>query len=197
MEIQFEKYVDGLVPAIVQDSTSGRVLMLGFMNKSAFEKTIETRRVTFFSRSRQELWTKGETSGNFLDVESTFIDCDSDTILIKARPHGPTCHNGTDTCFGEDNRPFDFLYELEATIRDRKVSLQPGSYTAELFGKGIEKIAQKVGEEAVETVIESIGDNKDRLKEECADLIFHLLVLLAEKEVRLSEVVDTLKNRAR
>ena len=197
MEIQFEKYADGLVPAIVQDAISGRVLMLGFMNKPAFERTIETKRVTFFSRSRQELWTKGETSGNFLDVESTFVDCDSDTILIKARPHGPTCHNGTDTCFGEENGSPDFLYQLEATIRDRKISSPSDSYTAKLFGKGIEKIAQKVGEEAVETVIESLGDDRERLKEECADLIFHLLVLLAEKDVKLSEVVDTLKNRAR
>jgi phosphoribosyl-ATP pyrophosphohydrolase/phosphoribosyl-AMP cyclohydrolase len=197
MDIRFEKYSDGLVPAIVQDSSTGTVLMLGFMNEEAMRKTVDTGKVTFFSRSKQRLWTKGETSGNFLELESLSIDCDSDTILVKAHPVGPVCHDGTDTCFGEENRRKGFLYELEDTIKARKVDPRPDSYTSQLFSEGVGKISQKVGEEAIETVIEAMGDDKDRLKNESADLLYHLLVLLVEKEVPLSQVVDTLKKRAK
>lgn len=197
MDIRFEKYSDGLVPAIAQDSVTGKVLMLGFMDAEALKQTLETQKVTFFSRSKQRLWTKGETSGNVLHLVAASLDCDSDTILLKVRPTGPTCHTGQDTCFGEDNASLDFLYELEATITARKTSPQSGSYTSQLFGEGIGKIAQKVGEEAVETVIEATKGDAARLKEETADLIFHLLVLLAEKEVPLSEVVAILKARSK
>jgi phosphoribosyl-ATP pyrophosphohydrolase/phosphoribosyl-AMP cyclohydrolase len=172
-------------------------LMLGFMNEEAMRKTVDTGKVTFFSRSKQRLWTKGETSGNFLQLESFSIDCDSDTILVKVNPVGPVCHDGTDTCFGETNRGLDFLYELEETIRARKADPRSDSYTSRLFSEGVGKIAQKVGEEAVETVIEAMGEDKDRLKNESADLLYHLLVLLTEKKVSLSQVVETLKKRVK
>jgi phosphoribosyl-ATP pyrophosphohydrolase/phosphoribosyl-AMP cyclohydrolase len=197
MRIDFEKYADGLVPAIVQDAKTQKVLMLGFMNREAFEKTKGSNLVTFFSRSRQKLWTKGETSGNYLDVKEILLDCDWDTILIKANPAGAICHTGADTCFGEQNEADNFLFELEKTIRDRKANPSDASYTTKLFQKGINKIAQKVGEEAVELVIEAKDDNAESFKNEAADLLYHLLVLFAEKEVELKDVLETLRKRKR
>jgi len=205
MKIDFEKYADGLVPAIVQDFETGKVLMLGFMNAEAFELTEKTQIVTFFSRSRHKLWTKGETSGNFLSVREILIDCDEDTILIKANPAGAVCHTGADTCFGEENsgakrqnsEENDFLFELEKVIKNRKENPSENSYTAKLFAKGINKIAQKVGEEAVELVIEAKDDNAELFKAEAADLLYHFLVLLVEKNIPLADVAETLKQRKR
>ena len=191
----FAKMHDGLIPAVVQDAETGVVLMLGFMNAEALAQTQSTGLVTFFSRSRQALWTKGESSGNVLQISEMKIDCDQDTLLIKARPAGPVCHTGDDTCWGEINRSPEFLKELESAIRDRRSATPESSYTARLFREGIPKIAQKVGEEAVETVIEALGDNRDRLLNESADLLYHLLVLLAAKEVRLEEVEAVLRSR--
>lgn len=195
MDIQFEKYGDGLVPAIVQDAVTGSVLMLGFMNEEALGKTRQTGKVTFFSRSKQRLWTKGETSGNFLLLESMVVDCDLDTLLLKVRPTGPVCHSGSTTCFGEDKGSIGFLVRLEEIIKNRKSAPQPESYTSRLFEEGVGKIAQKVGEEAVETVIEAMGSDREKLKSESADLLYHLLVLLAEKDVPFSEIVETLEKR--
>ena len=195
MDIRFEKYSDGLVPAIVQDAVTGNVLMLGFMNEEALGKTRQTGKVTFFSRSKQRLWTKGETSGNFLLLESMVVDCDSDTLLLKVRPTGPICHTGRPTCFGEEKGSIGFLVRLEEIIKNRKSSPQPESYTSRLFKEGVGKIAQKVGEEAVETVIEAMGSDREKLKSESADLLYHLLVLLAEKDVPFSEIVETLEKR--
>lgn len=197
MKIDFEKYADGLVPAIVQDAETRVVLMLGFMNAESFELTKKSGKVTFFSRSRQKLWTKGETSGNFLEVREIFIDCDADTILIKAKPAGAVCHTGADTCFSEKNESENFLFELEKIILDRKSNPSEISYTSKLFSKGINKIAQKVGEEAVELVIEAKDDDCELFKSEAADLLFHLLILLAAKNVSLDEVLETLRNRKR
>ncbi len=197
MKIDFEKYADGLVPAIVQDAATRKVLMLGFMNAEAFERTQKIGKVTFFSRSRQKLWTKGETSGNFLDVKEIALDCDADTILIKVVPVGAVCHTGADTCFGEKNESDNFLFELEKTIVNRRDNPNDKSYTSSLFKKGINKIAQKVGEEAVELLIEAKDDNRDLFKAEAADLLYHLLVLLAAKEVSLSEVAEVLEKRRR
>jgi phosphoribosyl-AMP cyclohydrolase / phosphoribosyl-ATP pyrophosphohydrolase len=197
MKIDFEKYADGLVPAVIQDAETQKVLMLGFMNAEAFEQTEKTGKVTFFSRSRQRLWTKGETSGNFLNVKEILIDCDADTILIKAYPVGAVCHTGADTCFNEKNASDDFLFELEKIIRDRKDNLPETSYTAKLFSKGINKIAQKVGEEAVELIIEAKDENDELFKAEAADLLYHLLVLFAEKNVELKEILEALKQRKR
>ncbi len=191
----FAKMPDGLVPAVVQDDRTGAVLMLGYMNQEALEKTLETGLVTFFSRSKQRLWTKGETSGNTLRLRDIRLDCDQDAILLKAEPAGPVCHTGDDTCWGERNQAVYFLPVLENIIWERKNAAPENSYTAKLFASGIPKIAQKVGEEAVETVIESLGENRERLLNESADLLYHLLVLLAAKEVRLEEVEDVLKNR--
>lgn len=195
MNLNFEKYPDGLLPAIVQDAATRVVLMLGFMNREAFEKTKSENRVTFFSRSRQKLWTKGETSGNLLDVVEIRVDCDADTILIKATPRGPVCHTGTQTCFDELNESADFLFDLERVIKNRQANPDSGSYTSKLFGKGINKIAQKVGEEAVEVIIEAKDDDDELFKNESADLLYHLLVLLAAKNVALGDVLDTLKSR--
>ncbi len=195
MKINFEKYADGLVPAIVQDAETRQVLMLGFMNEQAFEQTQRSGKATFFSRSRQTLWTKGETSGNFLEVQKILIDCDSDTILIKANPAGAVCHMGADTCFDEKNGSENFLFELEKIISDRKKNPQADSYTSKLFAKGINKIAQKVGEEAVELVIEAKDDDPKLFKAEAADLLYHLLVLFAEKNIALTDVLETLKHR--
>lgn len=195
MNINFDKYADGLVPAIVQDEATRVVLMLGFMNREAFEMTKTDGRVTFFSRSREQLWTKGETSGNFLDVVEILADCDADTILIKAKPHGPVCHTGASTCFEETNEHADYLSALEAVIKDRKANPESGSYTSKLFAKGINKIAQKVGEEAVELVIEAKDDDEELFRNEAADLLYHLLVLLAAKNVALGDVLATLKSR--
>jgi len=197
MKIDFEKG-NGLVPAIVQDAQTGKVLMLGYMNRVAYEKTRETKRVTFFSRSRQKLWTKGETSGNFLHLSEIRVDCDGDTLLVKARPEGPTCHTGADTCFDETNASAQpFLWQLEKVIADRKAQPSTESYTCQLFEKGIKKIAQKVGEEATEVVIDAVADDVPRLKEEVADLLYHLLVLLAEKDVSLDEITEVLEKRHR
>ncbi len=195
LKIDFEKSADGLVPAIVQDAQTNKVLMLGYMNSEAFEKTGETQKVTFFSRSRQTLWTKGETSGNFLHVKEIFIDCDADTILIKAVPTGAVCHSGADTCFDEKNEAENFLFELEIIIKERKENPAEKSYTSKLFAKGINKIAQKVGEEAVELIIEAKDDNPELFKAEAADLLYHLLVLFAEKDIELKVVLETLKKR--
>ena len=196
MKIDFQKYADGLVPAIVQDSNTRRVLMLGFMDRSSFDQTQSTGKVTFFSRSRQMLWTKGETSGSYLLVENILVDCDSDTILIKATASGPVCHSGADTCFGEKNEPADFLFRLEQVIIDRKVSPTDASYTSKLFSKGLNRIAQKVGEEAVELVIASKDPDDRQFKAETADLLFHLLVLSAERNIELKDILETLKARA-
>jgi phosphoribosyl-AMP cyclohydrolase / phosphoribosyl-ATP pyrophosphohydrolase len=195
MNLQFEKYADRLTPAIVQDAATGRVLMLGFMNEGAVEATRKTGRVTFYSRSKGRLWTKGETSGNHLEVVSVTPDCDSDTLLIKAKPHGPVCHTGADTCFAEVNNAVDFLAKLESIIASRRTAPVADSYVAKLFEKGLNKIAQKVGEEAVETVIAAKDDDTEAFKSEAADLVFHLLVLLNAKDVALDEVVDVLRDR--
>ncbi len=186
----------GLLPAIVQDVLTGQVLMLGYMNEASYQKTIETNQVTFFSRSRNELWTKGETSGNYLHLKDIKVDCDNDTLLIKAEPKGPTCHEGTDTCWSEENKEdFGFLHFLEDLIQDRKANPVEGSYTNHLFNKGLNKIAQKVGEEAVEIVIEAKDNNDDLFKGEAADLLFHFLILLVEKNIPLNDVIDVLKKR--
>ena len=196
MKIDFEK-MGGLVPAIIQDATTKNVLMLGFMNEEAYQKTIETRHVTFWSRTRQTLWTKGETSGHFLNLVSMQIDCDNDTLLVKAHPIGPTCHTGTDTCWGEENdmNPLLFLTELQDFINKRKEEMPEGSYTTKLFRDGVNKIAQKVGEEALETVIEATNGKKDHLIYEASDLLYHLLVLLTEKGLRIEEVAAELQKR--
>lgn len=193
--IDFKKYADGLVPAVIQDYDTHKVLMLGFMNEEAFIKTEETGKVTFYSRSKKRLWTKGEESGNFLIVKSVAVDCDKDTLLIKAHPMGPTCHTGADTCWSERNHKDDFLYYLEDIIDLRKQSSPDESYVAKLFGKGINKIAQKVGEEAVELVIEAKDDNEGLFLNEGADLLFHYLILLNAKGYKLRDIVDVLKKR--
>ncbi len=194
MKPDFLKYSDGLVPAIVQDDASNKVLMLGFMNEEAFVQTKETGKVTFFSRSKQRLWTKGETSGNFLLLKEMLVDCDNDTLLVKAQPTGPVCHTGADTCFNETN-PFFSLQKLEEIIGERKNKPSDNSYTSSLFAKGINKIAQKVGEEAVEMVIESKDDNGEKFLNEAADLLFHYLVLLQAKNYQLNDVVNKLAER--
>lgn len=197
MNIDFNKNTDGLVPAIIQDAQTKNVLMLGYMNQEAFDKTQETGKVTFFSRSKRRLWTKGEESGNFLNLVDLKVDCDNDTLLIKANPVGPTCHKGTDTCWREENtESYGFLSKLEAVIEDRRTSADvSSSYVAKLFEKGINKVAQKVGEEAVEVVIEAKDNNDDLFLNESADLLFHYLMLLQAKDYRLSDVVDVLKSR--
>ena len=194
MKPDFLKYEDGLVPAIVQDAISKKVLMLGFMNEDAFAKTEAERKVTFFSRSKQRLWTKGETSKNFLLVKEIISDCDNDTLLIKASPTGPVCHTGNDTCFNENNSSFS-LEKLESVITDRKNNPSASSYTSSLFSKGINKIAQKVGEEAVELVIESKDENKEKFLSEAADLLYHYLVLLQAKNYKLEDVTNILAQR--
>ncbi|WP_373493724.1 bifunctional phosphoribosyl-AMP cyclohydrolase/phosphoribosyl-ATP diphosphatase HisIE [Aquiflexum sp.] len=195
LKIDFEK-VNGLVPAIIQDVDTNVVLMLGYMNQEALDKTLETKQVTFFSRTKQRLWTKGETSGNFMLVQDITVDCDNDTLLIKAKPIGPVCHTGDDTCFGDTNHSKTmFIDHLRSIIKDRKNNPSDQSYTASLFAKGINKIAQKVGEEAVEIVIEAKDDNKDLFMGEAADLLFHYLVLLEAKGYELDEVMDVLIER--
>lgn len=195
MQANFSKYADGLVPAIIQDARTDKVLMLGFMSEDSLEVTKATGMVTFFSRSRQELWTKGSTSGNFLKVVDIKLDCDSDTFLIKAKPNGPACHTGNDTCFGESNTKNDFLFELEEIISERRNSGDENSYTAKLFASGLNRIAQKVGEEAVEVVIAAKDDDRDSFIGEVADLVFHLLVLASYKGVSLTDINDTLVTR--
>lgn len=188
--------MNGLVPAIIQDARTLRVLMLGFMNEEAFEKTKKIGQVTFYSRTRERLWTKGEESGNSLDVVEIIEDCDSDTLLIKVNPRGPVCHTGSDTCFDESNQgDLEFLRYLQDLVHTRKKDMPEGSYTTTLFKKGINKIAQKVGEEAVELVIEAKDNNDDLFLNESADLIFHLLVLLTEKGFDLKDVIKVLQER--
>ena len=186
----------GLVPAIIQDANTLKVLMLGYMNEEAYTKTLAENRVTFFSRSKNRLWTKGETSENYLDVISIAVDCDQDTLLIQAKPTGPTCHTGSDTCFNESNADnAAWLDHLKHIIRSRKNASADTSYTASLFQKGTHKVAQKVGEEAVELVIEALMNNDELFKGEAADLIFHLLVLLEDRGIGLEEIVKTLQAR--
>ena len=196
MKIDFEK-MGGLVPAIIQDAVTQKVLMLGFMNEEAYQKTLDTKHVTFWSRTRNTLWTKGETSGNFLNLVDIKVDCDNDTLLIQAHPDGPTCHTGTDTCWGEENHanPLLFLTELQDFINRRKEEMPEGSYTTKLFKEGINKIAQKVGEEALETVIEATNGTSDHLVYEASDLLYHLLVMLTEKGLRTEEVAQELQKR--
>jgi phosphoribosyl-ATP pyrophosphohydrolase/phosphoribosyl-AMP cyclohydrolase len=194
MKPDFSKYADKLIPAIVQDAHTQKVLMLGFMNEEALVKTQQEGKVTFYSRSKQRLWTKGETSNNFLLVKEILSDCDNDTILIKAHPAGPVCHTGADTCFNEPNPRFT-LQTLEETIADRKNNPSDSSYTSSLFAKGINKIAQKVGEEAVELIIESKDNNEEKLLNEAADLLYHYLVLLQAKNYQLDDVIKVLAER--
>ncbi|MEE9363790.1 MAG: bifunctional phosphoribosyl-AMP cyclohydrolase/phosphoribosyl-ATP diphosphatase HisIE [Cellulophaga sp.] len=197
MTIDFTKSTDGLVPAIIQDSSTKNVLMLGYMNQEALDKTKATNKVTFYSRSKNRLWTKGEESGNFLNLVDLKIDCDNDTILVTVKPEGPTCHKGTDTCWKEENnQEFGFLTNLEKVIKERKENIDnKDSYVADLFRKGINKIAQKVGEEAVEVIIEAKDDNDPLFLDESADLLFHYLILLQAKGFQLNDIVEVLKKR--
>ncbi len=195
MKVDFKKYADGLVPAIVQDYKTQRVLMLGFMNEAAFLQSEEPGMVTFYSRSKKRLWTKGEESGHFLMLKQVMVDCDNDTLLIKAEPKGPVCHTGADTCWSERNHHEDFLYYLEDIIDLRKKSQDDKSYVRQLFQKGINKIAQKVGEEAVEMVIEAKDTNDELFLNEAADLLFHYLLLLNAKGYNLHDVVNILQTR--
>jgi phosphoribosyl-ATP pyrophosphohydrolase/phosphoribosyl-AMP cyclohydrolase len=195
MKLDFEK-MGGLIPAIVQDAQTNVVLMLGFMNEEAYNQTVETKKVTFYSRTKQRLWTKGETSGHFLHVEKMLVDCDNDTLLVKANPAGPACHTGADTCFGEENENgIYFLQYLQDFITKRYREKPEGSYTTSLFEKGVNRMAQKVGEEAVETVIEATNGTGDRLIYEASDLMYHLIVLLTSKGFSISDIVKELKKR--
>ena len=196
MEIDFEK-MGGLVPAIIQDATTKNVLMLGFMNEEAYNKTLETKKVTFYSRTRKCLWTKGETSGNFLNLVSIANDCDNDTLLIKVNPVGPVCHKGTDTCWGEDNdaNPLLFLSFLQDFIDKRHEEMPEGSYTTSLFKDGLNRMAQKVGEEALEAVIEAVNGTDERLVYEGADMLYHLIVLLTSKNLRIEDLAKELQVR--
>jgi phosphoribosyl-ATP pyrophosphohydrolase/phosphoribosyl-AMP cyclohydrolase len=195
MKVDFKKYKDGLVPAVIQDYVTQKVLMLGFMNEEALKKTEETGLVTFYSRTKNRLWTKGEESQNHLQLRQMLIDCDNDTLLIKAEPQGPVCHTGADTCWSEKNHKEDFLYYLEHIIELRKNGTDEKSYVKQLFGKGINKIAQKVGEEAVEMVIEAKDVNRELFLNEAADLLFHYIVLLQAKNCTLADVINVLQQR--
>lgn len=199
MEVDFDKNPDGLVPAIVQDADTKNVLMLGYMNRQALDKTLDTGLVTFFSRSKERLWTKGEESGNYLEMKEILADCDRDTLLVSASPKGPACHKGSDTCWNQNNdSTYGFVTKLESVIADRKSNQEKeSSYVSSLFRAGINKIAQKVGEEAVETVIEAKDQDQDRFINESADLFFHFLILLQAKERSFDEVVKLLKSRHR
>lgn len=203
MTIDFDKG-DGLVPAIIQDDKTHNVLMLGYMNREAYDRTIATGKVTFFSRSRKTLWTKGETSGNYLDLVSIKTDCDNDTLLVRVNPTGPVCHTGTDTCWGESNAlhtaehadsPLLFLARLQDIIEQRHSEMPDGSYTTTLFRDGINRMAQKVGEEALETVIEAVNGNNERLVYEASDLLYHLMVLLTSKQLRIEDIAQELCSR--
>ncbi len=196
MNIDFEK-MNGLVPAIIQDAETKKVLMLGYMNREAYEKTLSTKKVTFFSRARQCLWTKGEESGNFLNLVDIKIDCDQDTLLVTVHPDGPTCHKGTDTCWGEKNEssPLLFLTELQNFIEKRHKEMPEGSYTTSLFRDGLNRMAQKVGEEALEAVIEAVNGSNERLIYEISDMFYHLIVLLTSKGLRIEDVVSELECR--
>ena len=194
-QIDFSKFQDKLVPAIIQDDSTNNILMLGFMNKEALKQTLETKLITFFSRSKQRIWVKGETSKNYLHLIDIKSDCDNDTLLIKAKPGGPVCHTGADTCFNEINRNVNFIDELEAIITDRKENRNSKSYTSSLFDKGINAIAQKVGEEAVEVIIESKDNDDNLFLNEAADLLFHYLILLQAKEKKIEDVIEILRGR--
>ena len=196
MNIDFEK-MNGLVPAIIQDKTTRNVLMLGYMNREAYEKTLATGKVTFWSRSRNCLWTKGETSGNFLNLVDIKVDCDNDTLLVRVNPTGPACHLGTDTCWGETNdaNPLLFLTELQDFINKRHEEMPEGSYTTSLFKDGLNRMAQKVGEEALEAVIEATNGTNDRLIYEASDMFYHLIVLLTSKGLRIEDIAKELKER--
>ena len=195
MKVDFKKYTDGLAPAVIQDYKTQKVLMLGFMNEEALKRTEETGLVTFYSRSKKRLWTKGEESGNHLQLRQMLLDCDKDSLLIKAEPKGPVCHTGADTCWSEKNHKEDFLYYLEHIIELRRTGVDEKSYVRQLFHKGINKIAQKVGEEAIELVIESKDVNQALFLDEAADLLFHYLILLQAKNCSLSDVVKVLEQR--
>ena len=196
MNIDFSK-LNGLIPAVIQDADTKNVLMVGFMNEEAYQKTIETKKVTFFSRIRQRLWTKGEESGHFLHLVDIKNDCDNDTLLVKVHPEGPTCHTGTDTCWGEKNEhnPLLFLSELQDFIEKRHEEMPEGSYTTSLFRDGLNRMAQKVGEEALEAVIEAVNGTNDRLIYEASDMFYHLIVLLTAKGLRIEDVVSELESR--
>lgn len=195
MKPDFEK-MGGLVPAIVQDVNTRKVLMLGFMNEEAFQKTVDTKKVTFYSRTRQTLWTKGETSGNFLNMVSMAIDCDNDTLLIQVNPVGPVCHTGTDTCWGDTNTAdLNFLSSLQDLIESRKAEMPEGSYTTKLFSEGVNRMAQMVGEEALSTLISSTHGTNEQVLNEAADLVYHLMVLLSSKNMRIEDVVAELHKR--
>lgn len=194
MKLDFNK-MNGLIPAIIQDYKTNKVLMLGFMNNEAYQKTLDSGKITFFSRTKNKLWTKGETSGNYLIVKEIISDCDSDTLLIKADPQGNTCHTGRYSCFNEEKESEGFLMVLEKLIQSRKVEMPENSYTTSLFKKGINKIAQKVGEEATELIIEAKDNNNDLFVNEAADLLFHFLVLLVEKNMSLNDVITVLEQR--
>ncbi len=197
MELNFNKLAGDILPAVIQDNTTDKVLMLGFMNREAYDKTVSTGLVTFFSRTKNRLWTKGEESGNFMKVVSIQSDCDQDTLLIKVNPVGPVCHTGTDTCWGEVNKAEDVLFfkQLQDFIDQRKREMPKGSYTTSLFEDGISRMAQKVGEEAVETVIEAMANNDERLLYEASDLVYHLIVLLSHKGYRIEDIARELKKR--
>ena len=197
MELNFNKLAGDILPAVIQDNTTGKVLMLGFMNQEAYEKTVLTGLVTFLSRTKNRLWTKGEESGNFMKVVTIQPDCDQDTLLIKVDPVGPVCHTGTDTCWGEENKVDDllFLKQLQDFIDKRKEEMPKGSYTTSLFEDGTARMAQKVGEEAVETVIEAMSGNDERLLYEASDLVYHLIVLLTHKGYRIEDIAKELKKR--
>ena len=196
MNIDFSK-LNGLIPAVIQDADTKNVLMVGFMNEEAYQKTIETKKVTFFSRTRQRLWTKGEESGHFLHLVDIKNDCDNDTLLVKVHPEGPTCHTGTDTCWGEkdEHNPLLFLSELQDFIEKRHEEMPEGSYTTSLFRDGLNRMAQKVGEEALEAVIEAVNGTNDRLIYEASDMFYHLIVLLTAKGLRIEDVVSELESR--
>ena len=195
MKLDYSKYADGLVPAIIQDERTGKVLMLGFMNEAALAKTMELQKVTFFSRTKNRLWTKGEESGNYLLLKDIRTDCDNDSLLVKVHPLGPVCHTGADTCWDEKNTGDNFLFELEEIISQRKMNPSGQSYTSSLFEKGINKIAQKVGEEAVELIIEAKDQDETLFKNEAADLLFHYLVLLRAKGYGLDDILQVLRER--
>jgi len=197
MELNFNKLAGEILPAVIQDNTTNKVLMLGFMNKEAYDKTVSTGLVTFFSRTKNRLWTKGEESGNFLKVVTIQPDCDQDTLLIKVNPVGPVCHTGTDTCWGEENKAEDilFLKHLQDFIDKRKREMPQGSYTTTLFEDGLNRMAQKVGEEAIETVIEAMAGNDERLLYEASDLVYHLIVLLSHKGYGIEDIARELKKR--
>ena len=197
MNIRFDKYADGLVPAVVQHAHTMQVLMVGFMNAEALERTRNTKRVTFYSRSRQQLWVKGAVSGNYLELDDIIVDCDADTLLIKARPSGPVCHTGGSTCFGEAKSHAAILFELEKVIAERRSCPPADSYTSRLLSEGINRIAQKVGEEAIELVIEAKDDDPAAFRAEAADLLFHLLVLLNAKATTVNDVFFELASRRR